>query len=72
MSRDIVDRSSPSSWLVVAAGVEGEPADQLICVNVEDPNVQIGHEELDRPALVGPADSDVSRTRFDGDLIYPR
>ena len=31
MSRDIVDTSAPSDRLVVAAGIEGQPADQLAC-----------------------------------------
>lgn len=51
MSRDIVDTSTPSDRLVVAAWVEGELSDQLACVGGEDPNVTIGDEELDRPAL---------------------
>jgi hypothetical protein len=59
MSRDIVDISTPSDRLVVAAGIEGEPADQLACVGVEDSDVAVGDEELDRPPLVGPADADV-------------
>ncbi len=59
MSRDIVDISTPSDRLVVAAGIEGELADQLARVRVEDPDVAVGDEELDRPALVGPAEADV-------------
>lgn len=57
MSRDIVDISTPSEWLVVAVGVEGEPTDEL--AGVEDPDVAVGDEELDRPALAGSADADV-------------
>src|SRR5207342_3520405 len=59
MSRDIVDTSGPSDRLVVATRIEGEPADQLTCVGGEDPDVEIGREELDHPALVGPAEADV-------------
>ena len=59
MSRDIVDTSIPSSSLVIATGIEGEPADQFTRVEVEDPNVEIGHEELDRPTLMGSAEADV-------------
>jgi hypothetical protein len=59
VSRDIVDISIPSDSLVVAAGIEGEPADQLAGALVKDTDVQIGHEKLDRPALVGSADADV-------------
>lgn len=35
MSRDIVDISGPADRLVVAAGIEGEPADQLSRSSVE-------------------------------------
>jgi hypothetical protein len=59
MSRDIVDTSTPSDRLVVATWIESESADQLTCVEVEDPNVEIGHEELDRPPLVSPAEANV-------------
>lgn len=59
MSRDIVDTSTPSDRLVVATRIEGEPANQLACVEVEDPDVPIGNEELDRLAFVGPAEADV-------------
>ena len=59
MSRDIVDTSTPSDRLVVATRVEGEPADQLACPGVEDADVQIGDEQLDRLALVGAAEADV-------------
>jgi hypothetical protein len=51
MSRDIVDISTPFDWLVVAVGIEGEPADQLACVLIEDPDVAVGDQQLDRPAL---------------------
>jgi hypothetical protein len=57
MSRDIVDISTPFDWLVVAVGIEGEPADQLPGVGGDDPDVEIGDEELDRSALVGSADA---------------
>jgi hypothetical protein len=50
---------NPSDRLVVASGIEGEPADQLAGVGGEDPDVEIGDEQLDRPALVGPAEADV-------------
>ena len=59
MSRDIVDTSTSSDRLVVATRIEGEPADQLACVEVEDPDVSVGDEELDRPSLVSSADADV-------------
>jgi len=59
MSRDIVDTSTPSHRLVVATGIEGEPSDQLACVEVQDANVAIGHEEPDRTTLVGSAEADV-------------
>jgi hypothetical protein len=59
MSRDIVDISTPSDRLVVAARIEREPTDQLTCVEVEDPNVSVGDEELDRLAFGGPSDADV-------------
>jgi len=59
MSRDIVDISTPSARLVIAVGIEGEPADQLACAEVEDPDVEIGHEELDRLAFVSPAEANV-------------
>jgi hypothetical protein len=45
--------------LIVAAGIEGEVANQLAGALVKDTDVQIGHEELDRPALVGSAQADV-------------
>ena len=44
MSRDIVDTSIPFDRLVVAVGIEGEPANQLAGVGGEDPDVEIGHE----------------------------
>ena len=59
MSRDIVDISTPSDWLVVAARIEGEPADQLTCAAVENRDLAVDDEQLDRPPLVGPADADV-------------
>src|ERR1044072_4978928 len=62
MSRDIVDTSTPFNWLVVASGVEGEPADQLACVGGEDPDRAISDEELHRPPLVSPAKTDVMQT----------
>jgi len=57
MSRDIVDISTSSDRLVVAIGVKGELSDQLACVEIEDADVAIGDEELDRTALVGPAEN---------------
>lgn len=59
MSRDIVDISISFDRLVVAAGIEGEPADQLACLDVEHADVAVCDEELDRPALMGAADADV-------------
>jgi hypothetical protein len=56
MSRDIVDTSAPTDRLVVAARIEGQPADQLARLGVEDANVAIGDEQLDRLALVRPAE----------------
>ena len=51
MSRDIVDISITSDGLVVATGIEGEPADELAGVEVDDPDLTLGDEELDRTAL---------------------
>jgi len=59
VSRDIVDSSTPSDRLVVATRIEGEPANQLTCVEVEDPDVSVGDEELDRLAFMSPAEADV-------------
>jgi hypothetical protein len=59
MLRDIVDISGPSDRLVVASEIEGEPADQLSCVSVEDPDIAVGDEQLDCPSLGGAADADV-------------
>jgi hypothetical protein len=59
MSRDIVDTSAPSDRLVVAARIEGQPANQLTRSGIEDPDVSIGDEELDRPSLVRTAEADV-------------
>jgi hypothetical protein len=59
MSRDIVDSSTSSDRLVVTAWVEGEPADQLARLGIEDADVAVGDEKLDRPSLVGAADADV-------------
>ena len=59
MSRDIVDTSIPSDRLVVAAGIEGEPPNQLTRAQIEDPDVAVGDEQLDCPALVGAAEADV-------------
>lgn len=59
MSRDIVDISAPSDRLVVATRVEGQAADQLTRLGIEDADVAIGDEQLDRLALVGPANADV-------------
>ena len=59
MSRDIVDTSESSDRLVVATGIEGQPADQLTRLGVEDANVAIGDEQLDRLSLVSSAEADV-------------
>jgi hypothetical protein len=59
MSRDIVDTSTPSERLVVATGIERQPADQLPRSGIEDADVAIGDEQLDRQALVGAPESDV-------------
>ena len=59
MCRDIVDTSAPPDRLVVAARIEGERPDQLARARVENPDVAIGDQQLDRPALVGTADADV-------------
>jgi hypothetical protein len=67
MSRDIVDtlsharaatRSALRERLVDAARVERELAEQLP-VQVDHSNVLIGDQELDRAALVGPAEPDL-------------
>jgi hypothetical protein len=63
MSRDIVDTSAPSDRLVVPARIEGELPDQLAGSGIEDANVAIGDEELDRLALVSPAEADVVKPR---------
>jgi hypothetical protein len=59
MSRDVVDTSGLSERLVVAAGIEGEPPDQFARLGVEDADVAIGDEQLDRLALVGATEADV-------------
>lgn len=59
MSRDIVDTSTPSDRLVVAARIEGQSADQLAGSGIEDADVAIGDEQLDRLALVGAPEADV-------------
>ena len=59
MSRDIVDTSDSSDRLVVATEIEGQPADQLTRLGVEDANLAIGDEQLDRLSLVGSAEADV-------------
>jgi hypothetical protein len=46
-------------WLVVVVGVEGEFADELAGVCVDDADVLVGDEELDRLSCVGSADADV-------------
>jgi len=61
MSRDIVDTSAPSDRLVVAARIEGERPDQLARPQVEDADVAICDQQLDRPALVGTANADVMK-----------
>jgi len=45
--------------LVVAVGVEGELADEL-AVEVDDADVAVGDEQLDRLVFVGSADADVA------------
>jgi hypothetical protein len=59
MSREIVDVSGLLEGLVVAVGVEGEFADELAGVCVDDAYVLVGDEELDRSSFVGSADADV-------------
>jgi hypothetical protein len=59
MSQDVLDSSTSSDRLVVTARIEGEPADQLACGEVEDANAVLGDEEPDRPSLVGAAYADV-------------
>jgi hypothetical protein len=63
MSREIVDGLGLCEWLVVAVGVElgfeGEFADELSGVCVDDADVLVGDEELDCSSLVGSADADV-------------
>jgi AbrB family looped-hinge helix DNA binding protein len=59
MSWDIVDTSSPSDRLVVAARIECQPADQLAGLGVEHADVAIGDKQLDRLALVGATEADV-------------
>ena len=59
VSWEIVDSLGLVEWLVVAGGVEGEFADELAGVCVDDADVLIGDEELNRSALVGSADPDV-------------
>ena len=41
-------------WLVVAGGVEGECADELSGVCVDDADVLVGDEELDGAVLCAP------------------
>jgi len=48
MSRDIVDISISPDGLVIATGIEAEPADELTRVEVKDADVTLGDEELDR------------------------
>jgi hypothetical protein len=55
----MVDSSGLREWLVVAGGVEGEFADELTCVCVDDADVAVGDEELDCSSFVGFADTDV-------------
>jgi hypothetical protein len=59
MSRDIVDTSTSSDRLVVATGIEGQPADQLARSGVEDADVSTGDEQLDRLAFVRATEADV-------------
>lgn len=59
MSRVIVDTSGSSDRLAVTTRIEDQPANQLARVEVEDPDVSVGDEELDRLSFVGPAQADV-------------
>jgi hypothetical protein len=45
--------------LVVAGGVEREFADELAGVCVDDADVLVGDQQLDRSSFVGSADADV-------------
>jgi hypothetical protein len=45
--------------LVVAGGVERELADELAGCGVDDADVSVGDQELDRAVLAGSADADV-------------
>ena len=55
MSREIVDGLGVGEGLVV----EGEFSDELSGVGVDDADVLVCDEELDRSVLVGSADGDV-------------
>jgi hypothetical protein len=49
----------PAGGLVVAAGVEGELAQQFAGGGVDDPDVEVLDEQEDVGSGVGPADADV-------------
>ncbi len=64
MSQDMPDTCLKTSWtldpayrLVVAPRIERELTEEL-AVEVDHTDLLIGDEELDRAALVGPADAD--------------
>ncbi len=59
MSREIVDCSGLFEGLVVAVGVEGEFADELAVLEVDDAYVLVGDQEFDLSSFVGSADADV-------------
>jgi hypothetical protein len=42
MTQDLVDISNTPDWLVIAVGIEAEPADELIRVEVKDADVALG------------------------------
>jgi hypothetical protein len=53
VSREMVDSLGLVGGLVVAVGVEGEFADELAGLLVDDADVSVGDEELDGAVLVG-------------------
>lgn len=56
MSRDIVDISTPSDRLVVASGIEDEPADQLAYLQVQHADVAVGDRALGVDLVVADAE----------------
>lgn len=60
MSHDIVDSMGLFEALVIAAGVKDQVSDQKAVV-ADDADLEVGHEEPDNLAFVGPTDANVEQ-----------